>query len=270
MVIISNSSLSYFDSDSFQMLVNAFTQSKSFDFKSIEALKLWDPPKKSSSDQVNGSSNAQTPDDGEADSASRDSYNDALLRALYERIVTLEQLNREQGMQIERLTAQMNKLTNANSAGEPSARYSGGTLIWKITQFSKKVQEMDANPNNRFYSPDVYTSPYGYRFCARINIATKTKGYIGLHVHMMQSENDYHLDWPFRGCFKIWMLHRDMARCRHDKIMSNDTILAFQRPEQEISPRGFGFLEYANIEEIQNKGFVSMDTLTIKLHIGIV
>lgn len=252
------------------MLLNDYKQSKSFDFKSIEALKLWDPPKKAASDQVNGSSNAHTPDDGEADSASRDSYNDALLRALYERIVTLEQLNCEQGMQIERLTAQMNKLTNANSAGEPSARYSGGTLIWKITEFSKKVQEMDATPNNRFYSPDVYTSPYGYRFCARINIATKTKGNIALHVHMMQSENDYHLDWPFRGCFKISMLHRDMTRCRHDKIMSNDKILAFQRPEQEISPRGFGFLEYANIEEIQNKGFVSMDALTIKLHIGIV
>lgn len=252
------------------MLVKAFSQSKSFDFKSIEALKLWDPPTKSASDQENGSSNAQTPDDGKTNCASRDSYNDELLRALYERIVTLEQLSREQGLQIERLTAQMNKLTNANCAGEPTARYSGGTLIWKIRHFSKKVQEMYDNPNNRFYSPDVYTSPFGYRFCARINIATKAKGCIGLHVHMMQSENDYHLDWPFRGCFKIWMLHRDMTQCRHDKIMSNDTILAFQRPTQEISPRGFGFLEYANINAVQNQGFVSMDTLTIKLHISIV
>lgn len=252
------------------MLLHAFTQTKSFDFKSIEALKLWDPPQKSTSDQQNGSSNAQTPDDVEAENASRDGYNDALLRALYERIVTLEQLSREQGLQIERLTAQMNRLTNANSAGEPSARYSGGTLVWKITEFGRKIQEMDANPNCQFYSPDVYTSPFGYRFCARINIAPKTKGHIGLHVHMMQSENDYHLDWPFRGCFKIWMLHRDMSRCRHDKIMSNDTILAFQRPRQEISPRGFGFFEYANIEEIHCGGFVSMDTLTIKLHIGIV
>lgn len=256
--------------NAFQMLVHAFSQNKTFDFKSIEALKLWDPPRKSATDQVNGSSNARTPDDGDADSASRDSYNDALLRALYERIVTLEQLSREQGLQIERLTAQMNKLTNANSAGEVSARYSGGTLVWKITQFSQKVQEMDANSNNRFYSSDVYTSPFGYRFCARINIGSKTKGYIALHLHLMQSENDYHLDWPFRGCFNIWLLHRDMRRCLHDKIMTNATVQAFERPVLDISPRGFGFTEYANIEEIQNKGYVSKDTLTIKVHIGIV
>lgn len=252
------------------MLLKAINQSKSFDFKTIEALKLWDPPQKSTSTSENGSSTTQTPDEGETDNASRDSYNDALLRALYERIVTLEQLNREQGLQIERLTTQMTKLTNANVGGEHSARYSGGTLIWKIPHFSKIAQEMDSNPSKHFYSPDFYTSPFGYRFCARLNIGAKTKGFVGLHIHMMQSENDFHLDWPFRGCIQIWLLHPDKTYSKFDKVMTNDALKAFAKPRDVSNPRGFGFLDYASLDDIRHNGYLTMDTLTIKLQISIV
>lgn len=246
--------------------MTAFTQNKLFDLKSIEATKLWDPKK---SENHNGSEE-KNESKTEQDTQTANSQNDALLRALYERIIVLEQLSREQSLKIDKLTAQLNR--TSSSISEMDARNSGGILVWNITEFQSKVQAMHSSPNVMYYSPNFYTSPLGYRFCARINISPKARerNLISLHMHMMHSENDYHLDWPFRGCIKIWMIHQEASLTRVDKIMSNETVLAFQRPDQKVCPRGFGFIEYANIHDIHKNGFVCNDTLTIKIHISIV
>lgn len=207
--------------------------------------RQWDAPNKDTN-RTNGSSSATSSD---AD----------LLKALYERIVVLEQQGREKDMKIEKLTKQMSK-----------ASLQHGVLVWKIAQFQNKIVAMAADPNAMFYSGEAYTSPHGYRYCVRINISPKVKDFIGLHVHLMKSDNDFHLEWPFRGRIKISMIHRNLNETKHDIIMSKPEILAFHRPSQEISPRGFGFLEYASISHVLNKGYVIMDTLTIKVQLNIV
>lgn len=239
------------------MLLKSFNQHKVMAVKSIEAEKMWDAPSKSS-DAQNGSSNS----DG-----NHKNDNEALLGALYERIVVLEQLSREQSLKIDKLTTQLNR--SVSTINDVSVRHSNGVLLWKITHFRSKLQAMINNASTMYYSHDVYTGPFGYRFCARINVSPKAVHSIGLHLHMMQSENDYHLDWPFRGCFKFWMIHRDSKLTKTDKIMSNEKV-AFARPQMNISPCGFGYIEYANISEIISQGYISDDTLTIKIHIGIV
>lgn len=190
-----------------------------------------------------------------------------LLKSLHDRIGDLEQKNREKDEKIERLTNQMVK---ACLAADVQGRYSNGVLIWSMSQFQNKVRAMSTDPNRMFYSSDAYTSPYGYKFCARVNISPKVKDAIGLHVHLMQSENDFHLDWPFRGRIKISMIHTNLSETKHDTIMSKPEILAFHRPTQNVSPRGFGFIEYANINHIQNLGFIVGDTLTLKIQLSIV
>lgn len=64
---------------------------------------------------------------------------------------------------------------------------------------------------------------------------------------------------------------RKFEESQIDVIMSKPEILAFHRPQQEISPRGFGFMEYAVINDIQKRGFVTDDNvLTIKIQMNIV
>lgn len=212
-------------------------------------------------------------------------YNIALVQSLCDRIATLEQLNHEQELKIERLTNQISKLCTGTPVNGTlstiqstisntiNPRNTCGILVWQITDFTAKVVTMRANPNNMFYSPDFYTAPFGYRFCARISISPKAKAKdtISLHVHMMQSSNDYHLDWPFRGCIKISMVHDDSKFSLHDKIMTNEKVSAFQRPQTEISSHSFGFTEYAVISDIRTGGYISTeDILTIKIQISIV
>lgn len=186
-----------------------------------------------------------------------------LLKALYERIIVLEQQTREKDFKLDRLTQQI-----ARNTIDP--RFSCGVLVWQIQQFGSKVSAMAADPNHMIYSPESYTSPHGYRFCVRLNISAKYPEFIGLHVHLMQSDNDYHLEWPFRGRIKISMIHRNLNETQHDTIMTKPEILAFHRPSQEISPRGFGFLEYAGIKKVVAGGFIVADTLSLKVQLSIV
>jgi TNF receptor-associated factor 6 len=213
-------------------------------FSQQQDLKLWDAPLKT----TNGSHNS-----------------DELVRGMYERIVFLEQQQREQDLKIGHLQQQL----QANRGYE--ARYADGVLLWKITEFHSKIDAMKTNPNIMFYSNECYTAPHGYKFCCRINISPKVKDYFGLHVHLMQSDNDFHLDWPFKGRIKLSMIHmKNLAESQTDTIMSKPEILAFHRPQSVISPRGFGYLEYASLTDIYRRGFVVDDTLVIKIQLNIV
>ena len=179
-----------------------------------------------------------------------------LINAMYERIVVLEQKEREQTLKIEKLQ-QMETRRN-------------GTLVWRIEDFKRKCELMLVNPQMMFYSPEAFTEPNGYKFCARINLSSKIKDCLSFHIHMMKSENDYHLSWPFIGRIKISMINKDSNHSQTDILMTKPEILAFHRPQEEISPRGFGFMEYAMINEITRRGFIEKDCLTIKIQMNIV
>lgn len=237
-------------------LLSAFTSiSSTSDMSSLAAAnsKFWDAPNKNQSSTENGDNKINTD----------------LIRAMYERIVVLEQRNKEQDLKILQLG---HKLTESCHFNEINPRYSNGVIIWKITKLQSKIETMRSDPNIMFYSNVAYTSPYGYKFCCRFYISPKCRDSIALHIHLMRSENDIHLDWPFNGRIKISMIHpRNYSDSHHDTIMSKPEILAFHKPTEDISPRGFGFLEYANIKNVLHKnGFITNDSITVKVHMNIV
>lgn len=189
------------------------------------------------------------------------------MKKLHERVAILEQERNDYKLDVQRLTLIINKISVS------TLRERSGILVWQIDEFQKKVHAMQSTPTTMYYSPDFYTDPNGYRFCGRISISSKSKAKdtLSFHVHMMQSENDFHLDWPFRGCIQIFMIHADSKQTIRDKFMTTEKSTAFQRPTSEISAHSFGFTEYASINNVINEGFLSGDgKLTIKVHISIV
>lgn len=179
-----------------------------------------------------------------------------LFQSMYERIVALEQLNREQALKIDKLS----RLEMSRN----------GTLVWRIENFKRKLEMMESNTNLRFYSPECFTDPNGYRFCGRISLNSKCKDFLCFQIHFMKSDNDYHLAWPFIGKIKISMIHKDPKATQSDILMSNPDILAFHRPQEEISGRSYGFMEYALVKDIFKRGFVNEDCLIIKIQMNIV
>lgn len=186
---------------------------------------------------------------------------------MYERIVVLEQMNREKNAKIENLS---DRLLQAEDRLQKS-RFNHGELVWKIDGFLQKIEMMRLNPNIMFYSCEAFTSANGYKFCGRFNLSPKCRDAISLHVHLMRSVNDYHLSFPFVGKIKFSMIHsKNVLDSQHDTIMSKPEILAFHRPKEEISPRGFGFMEFAYIQDLKRGFIFEDDSLTIKIQMNIV
>ncbi|KAG7204957.1 hypothetical protein KM043_005343 [Ampulex compressa] len=148
--------------------------------------KLWDPPPKN---------------EGVSEKSEPSLEWQQLLKNLYERLVVLEQQNRELTITV---SNQKNQITTLQTSlrfnqEEMFLRNCNGTYIWKLSSFHEKLTSMMNDPLKMFYSPGFYTGSNGYKICARINISSKDSEFLSLLLHIMKSENDDALDWPFSG-----------------------------------------------------------------------
>lgn len=48
-------------------------------------------------------------------------------------------------------------------------------------------------------------------------------------------------------------------------MMTRPELDAFKRPVQDLNPKGFGYTEFASLEEILEQDFVHKNQLTIKV-----
>ncbi|XP_069675401.1 TNF receptor-associated factor 6-like [Periplaneta americana] len=227
-------------------------QSQHMEAKAQEASSLWEPDRKGQ-DHHNGE---VQPWQG-------------LVRSLYERIVMLEQRNREQDIQLENMKRQLS--SNIDQVSQDLAlRYCNGTYLWTVTQISSKLSAMSANPTRcMFYSPGFYTAPNGYRFCARINLSPNDRNHIALLIHLMRTDHDACLAWPFTGRITFMLVNgKDSSRHICDTMMSRPELDAFKRPLREVNPRGFGYTEFVSVLDLTTQGFMTPDdSIVIKLHI---
>lgn len=46
-----------------------------------------------------------------------------------------------------------------------------------------------------------------YRLCIRLNLSPKDNNYIAILIHVMKTEQDQTLDWPFSGRLTVTLIH---------------------------------------------------------------
>ncbi|CAD6229269.1 GSCOCT00012099001.2-RA-CDS [Cotesia congregata] len=176
-----------------------------------------------------------------------------LIKNLYERIVTLEQLNQELHITITNQCADIESLQKNINLKEFYSRNCSGMYIWKIISFEKKLNEMKLNSSTMFYSPEFFTHPNGYKMCARINISSKNSQFLSIVIHMMQSENDNYLDWPFNGTISFILIHqKDSKKSIREETHTKPNVEAFKKPVGEINRRSFGYTEFVSLDDLSN------------------
>ncbi|KAK4886970.1 hypothetical protein RN001_003241 [Aquatica leii] len=217
-----------------------------------EQANFWDPPSKNDSNAMQISSN------------SNESVHN-LLRSLYEKIVVLEQKNREQDIIMANMSEQIASLNLTVS--KLSLRYCNGCYLWSITDFKNKINQMRVNHQIMHYSPGFYTSTYGYKLCIRFNLSPKDPTYVAILIHMMKSEHDNSLEWPFTGRISVTIVHPlDSFQNMRETMMTRPELEAFKRPVQDLNPRGFGYTEFVLIEDLFAQGFIDNNNLVIKVN----
>jgi len=99
------------------------------------------------------------------------------IKDVFERLVRLEQNDREKQIKIERLESELASAVKLFSTAtqiikDLTARYCHGVFVWKIPEFKRICLEMRCNPNHVLNSPGFYTDTFGYKLCLRFNLTT--------------------------------------------------------------------------------------------------
>lgn len=96
--------------------------------------------------------------------------------------------------------------------------------------------------------------------------------HVALYVHLMQGDYDDNLDWPFAGKFTLSILDQsdDVSCHRHisKSLKAEPSLPAFQRPIAPHNYRGYGFEEFASLEQICEPQYVKNNTLLVKFEIN--
>ncbi|KAJ1530281.1 hypothetical protein ONE63_005203 [Megalurothrips usitatus] len=240
------------------------SKSREMEGKAEEAKSLWDPqPKEGSS----GGSTAATAGDSNAGGL----HTRELIRALYERVVLLEQKGHEQTIEMN-LVKQQLASSNARLERvrhELATVHCGGTFVWRVSHFRPMLSAMKNDPLIMHYSPGFYTSQYGYKFCLRLNLSAKDRSHLAVLIHIMRSDNDVTLDWPFSGRISLKLIHpTDPQRHLKETMMSRPELEAFRRPRHEVCPRGFGYTEFVKVSDLLSIGYLGeTDTLVLRVQV---
>ena len=108
----------------------------------------------------------------------------------------------------------------------------------------------------------------------RINLNGVDRGvrkHVALFVHMMQGDYDTILGWPFTGRIALSILDQsDASELRHhisETLVAKPNLLAFQRPTTPRNYKGYGYVEFAPIEQIREGQYVRHNVMLVRIQI---
>ena len=123
-------------------------------------------------------------------------------------------LVKTQRREIEDLRAQMESMT----------RSADGTLLWRISHFSRLLQEARLSPNtsSEVCSVPFYTHKYGYKLVASVFPNGDGEGaegkYLSLYVKILPGDYDNLLEWPFPHPIKFTLIDQS---AHHQRIIND-------------------------------------------------
>lgn len=147
-----------------------------------------------------------------------------------------------------------------------------GTLIWKICEYRKYLNDAVSGVTPSLYSQPFYTSQYGYKLCARVFLNGDGEGegtHISFFIVVMQGDYDDIIQWPFEQ--KVTLALLDQSTNRHHIIYafrtnsSNSSNASFAKP---ASPMNIAsgvqlFVPHSQLEI--NDTYLKNDTLFFKI-----
>lgn len=116
-----------------------------------------------------------------------------------------------------------------------------GTLIWKITNVTEKINEAKSGRQTSFYSPPFYTSKNGYKMCGRIYLNGDGMGrntHVSLFFVILRGEYDALLKWPFRQKVTFMLLDQSPSESREhitDAFRPDPNSNSFKRPHSDMN-----------------------------------
>ena len=148
-----------------------------------------------------------------------------------------------------------------------------GTLLWRITDVTRRRQEAISGRTPSIYSPAFYTSKTGYKLCSRIYLNGDGMGkgtHVSLFFVVMRGNYDALLKWPFRQ--KVTLTFIDQNNREHvlDAFRPDPTSSSFKRPVTDMNiASGCPLLLPLTTLDNPTHGYIKDNTAFIKIIVSV-
>ncbi|XP_065550621.1 TNF receptor-associated factor 4 isoform X4 [Lathamus discolor] len=159
---------------------------------------------------------------------------------------------------------------------------SDGTLIWKISDYTRKLQEAKARSNYEFFSPPFYTHKYGYKLQVSAFLNGNGSGessHLSVYIRVLPGEYDNLLEWPFSYRVTFSLLDQSdpsLSKPQHitETFHPDPNWKNFQKPgasrsSLDESTLGFGYPKFISHEDIKKRNYVRDNAIFIKASVEI-
>ncbi|XP_011608205.2 TNF receptor-associated factor 6 [Takifugu rubripes] len=155
---------------------------------------------------------------------------------------------------------------------ELESQHCTGIFIWRLKDFSVLLRNQEAGLPVVEHSPAFYTGRPGYKLCLRLHLqspnAQRCSNFISLFVHTMQGAFDGLLTWPFQGTIRLAILDQGPEGQHHVEVMETKPDLqAFQKPTIIRNPKGFGYVTFLHLQQLNQRAYVKDDILLIRCEV---
>ena len=143
-----------------------------------------------------------------------------------------------------------------------------GSMVWKIPQFSQRMDDAKTGKYISIFSPPFYSSRYGYKMCLRLYILGNGIGkgtHMSLFFVVMKGEFDNILQWPFKPTVTFKLINQCGGRDIMDIFQPDPLSSSFQKPKSDMNVAS-GCPRFVSIDEMK-EGYIVDDTIFIEVKV---
>lgn len=157
-----------------------------------------------------------------------------------------------------------------------------GTLVWKIPDYARRLQEAKARSNHEAFSPPFYTHRYGYKLqvSAFLNGNGSGEGsHLSVYIRVLPGTYDNLLEWPFSHRVTFSLLDQSdpsLSKPQHvtETFRPDPNWKNFQKPgasrsSVDESTLGFGYPKFISHEDIKKRNYVRDNAIFIRASVEI-
>ena len=144
-----------------------------------------------------------------------------------------------------------------------------GSMVWKIPQFSQRMDDARTGKYTSIFSLPFYSSRYGYKMCLRLYILGDGIGkgtHMSLFFVVMKGEFDNILQWPFTHKVTFKLINQCGSRDIMDIFQPDPLSSSFQKPKSDMNVAS-GCPRFVSMNELMQGGFIVDDTIFIKVKV---
>ena len=190
------------------------------------------------------------------------SEKDSTIYALQDKVQYLESAIQTKSSENEDRDFRLSLMENSNY---------DGTMVWKIPQFSQRMEDARTGKYTSIFSLPFYSSRYGYKMCLRLYILGDGIGkgtHMSLFFVVMKGEFDNILQWPFTHKVTFKLINQCGGRDIVDIFQPDPLSSSFQKPKSDMNVAS-GCPRFVSLNELMQGGFIVEDTVFIKVKVDV-